>query len=58
MPPNPDNPNDTVPDVMPFDIPYGETINIETAKKVAAAAVAEAKKRILEDVRLGRRPLG
>ena len=43
-PPNPDNPNDTVPDAMPWDVPYGETINIETAKKVAAAAVAEATK--------------
>jgi glc operon protein GlcG len=45
VPPNPNNPNDTVPEVMPLDIPYGETINIETAKKVAAAAVDEAKKR-------------
>jgi len=39
-----DNPNDAVPDAMPFDIPYGEPINLETAKKVAAAAVAEAQK--------------
>ena len=45
VPPNPNNPNDTVPDAMPFNIPYGETINIETAKKVATAAVAEAMKR-------------
>jgi glc operon protein GlcG len=45
MPPNPNNPNDTVPDVMPFTPPYGEPINLETAKKVAAAADAEAKKR-------------
>jgi glc operon protein GlcG len=45
VPPNPDNPNDVVPEAMPLDIPYGETINIETAKKVAGAAVAEAKKR-------------
>ena len=45
VPPNPDNPNDKVPDAMPLDIPYGETINIATAKKVAAAAVAEATKR-------------
>lgn len=44
IPPNPDNPNDTVPDAMPFNIPYGETINLETAKKVAAAAAAEATK--------------
>ena len=44
VPPNPDNPNDAVPDVMPFDIPYGEPINLETARKVADAAVAEAQK--------------
>jgi len=43
--PNPNNPNDNVPDAMPLDIPYGETINLETAKKVAGAAVAEATKR-------------
>jgi len=40
----PENPNDTVPDAMPFDVPYGESIGIDEAKKVAAAAVAEAKK--------------
>ena len=45
VPPDPNNPNEAVPEAMPLDIPYGETINIETAKKVAAAAVAEAKKR-------------
>ena len=45
VPPNPNNPNDTVPEAMPLDIPYGETINMETAKKVAGAAVAEATKR-------------
>jgi glc operon protein GlcG len=44
-PPTSENPNDAVPDVMPFDIPYGEPINLETAKKVADAAVAEAQKR-------------
>lgn len=44
VPPNPDNPNDKVPDGM-SPPPYGETINLETAKKVAAAAVAEANKR-------------
>jgi len=44
-PPAPENPNDAVPDAMPFNIPYGETINLETAKKVAAAASAEATKR-------------
>ena len=44
-PPPSDNPNDALPDAMPWDVPYGETINSETAKKVAAAAVAEATKR-------------
>src|SRR5205814_836887 len=36
--PNPDNPNDTVADAM-TPPPYGEPINLETAKKVAAAAI-------------------
>jgi uncharacterized protein GlcG (DUF336 family) len=45
VPPNPDNPNDTVADAMPFNVPYGPTINNEAAKKVAAAAADEAKKR-------------
>jgi uncharacterized protein GlcG (DUF336 family) len=40
----PENPNDAVPDAMPFDVPYGEPIDLATAKKVAAAAVAEAQK--------------
>jgi glc operon protein GlcG len=42
--PNPDNPNDTIADAL-APPPYGEPINLETAKKVAAAAVAEAQKR-------------
>jgi glc operon protein GlcG len=42
--PNPNNPNDTVPDTF-TPTPYGETINLETAKKVAAGAAAEAAKR-------------
>jgi glc operon protein GlcG len=33
------------PDVMPFDIPYGQSIGLEHAKEVMAAAEAEAKKR-------------
>jgi len=41
--PNPNNPNDTVPDTF-TPLPYGETINLETAKKVAAGASAEATK--------------
>jgi glc operon protein GlcG len=42
--PNPDNPNDTIPDTL-APPPYGEPINLETAKKVAAAAIAETAKR-------------
>jgi glc operon protein GlcG len=44
VPPNPDNPNDTVADAF-TPPPYGEPINLETAKKVAAAAIAETTKR-------------
>src|SRR5258705_2606290 len=42
--PNPNNPNDAIPEASNLP-PYGDPINIETAKKVAAAAVAESKKR-------------
>ena len=42
--PNPDNPNDAIPDTSNLP-PYGQPINLETAKKVAAAAIAEAEKR-------------
>src|ERR1700683_3373329 len=41
---NPDNPNDAIPDAL-TPPPYGEPINLETAKKVAAAAIAESIKR-------------
>jgi glc operon protein GlcG len=44
VPPNPDNPNDAIPDTL-TPPPYGESINLETAKKVAAAAIAETAKR-------------
>jgi uncharacterized protein GlcG (DUF336 family) len=44
VPPNPNNPNDTVPDTF-TPPPYGEPINLATAKKVASAATAEAAKR-------------
>ena len=44
VPPDPNNPNENVPETM-SPTPYGESINIETAKKVAAAAVAELQKR-------------
>jgi len=33
------------PDAMPFDIPYGQSIALDRAKQVMAAADAEAKKR-------------
>jgi uncharacterized protein GlcG (DUF336 family) len=38
------NPLDTVPDKMPFDIPYGAPISLERATAAIAAAVAEAKR--------------
>lgn len=38
------NPLDSVPDKMPFDIPYGPPISLERANTVIAAAIAEAKK--------------
>jgi len=45
IPPDPNNPNEAVPDTVPFSMPYGEPINLATAKKVAAAAIAEVAKR-------------
>ncbi len=39
------NPMDVVPDKMPFDIPYGTSINLERASQVLDAALAESKKR-------------
>src|SRR5882672_2063122 len=44
VPPDPANPNEAVADAQP-NTPYGEPISLETAKKVAAAAAAEATKR-------------
>lgn len=44
VPPDPNNPNEAIPEAMSAP-PYGEAINAETAKKVAAAAIAEAKTR-------------
>lgn len=41
----PAQPAPPVPEAMPFDIPYGPTITLDRAKKVAAAAEEEAKKR-------------
>ncbi len=40
----PPNPLDTVPEKMPFDVPYGTPISLERAEAAIAAAVAEAKK--------------
>jgi hypothetical protein len=45
VPPDPANPNEAIPDAVPASTPYGAPINLETAKKVAAAAAAEASKR-------------
>ena len=44
VPPDPNNPNETIPEAS-NPPPYGQSINLETAKKVAAAAAAESKKR-------------
>lgn len=38
------NPLDTVPEKMPFDLPYGAPIVLERAQGVIAAALAEARK--------------
>jgi glc operon protein GlcG len=43
-PPDPNNPNEAVPEKYSYT-PYGEPIRLEQAKKVAAAALAEATKR-------------
>src|SRR6201996_2870743 len=37
-------PSGGTPDAMPFDIPYGQSIGLEKAKQLIAAAEAEAKK--------------
>jgi uncharacterized protein GlcG (DUF336 family) len=44
VPPDPNNPNEAVPEQQPVT-PYGEPISLENAKKVAAGAAAEAAKR-------------
>jgi len=38
------NPLDTVPEKMPFDLPYGAPINLEKAEALIGTAAAEAKK--------------
>jgi len=42
--PAPVNPLDTVPDNMPFDVPYGAPISLDRAESAIAAAISEAKK--------------
>jgi uncharacterized protein GlcG (DUF336 family) len=44
VPANPNNPNENVPPNVPLNTPYGTPINAATAKKVAAAALAEEAK--------------
>ena len=44
VPADPTNPNEAIPDAA-APPPYGESINIATAKAAAAAAIAEAAKR-------------
>jgi len=44
VPPDPNNPNEAIPEASNLPA-YGESINTENAKKVAAAAIAESKKR-------------
>ena len=39
------SPLDTVPDKMPFDVPYGAPIGLEQAQHAIQAALAEAQKR-------------
>ncbi len=39
------NPNDVVPEKMPFNTPYGAPISLEKAQAAVAAAMAEANKR-------------
>ena len=43
-PADPANPNEAIPEAS-NPPPYGDAINLETAKKVADAAIADAKKR-------------
>ena len=41
----PANPLDAIPEKMPFDTPYGAPISLESAQRVLAAAVEEARRR-------------
>ena len=44
VPPDPNNPNENVPDKANYT-PYGETIKLDQAKKIAEVALAESTKR-------------
>jgi uncharacterized protein GlcG (DUF336 family) len=44
VPPDPNNPNEAVPEKASY-MPYGETIKLDQAKRVADAALAESTKR-------------
>ena len=44
VPPDPNNPNEAVPEKATYT-PYGETIKLDQAKRVADAALAESTKR-------------
>jgi uncharacterized protein GlcG (DUF336 family) len=39
------NPQDTVPEKMPFNIPYGAPIGLEKAEQILNTSIAEANKR-------------
>jgi glc operon protein GlcG len=45
QPAPPADPNDVIPDQMPFNVPYGMAISADHARDVIAAAATEAKKR-------------
>ena len=44
-PPQPANPMDVIPDVMPFDVPYGAPIGLDKADALITAVINEAKRR-------------
>jgi len=39
------NPMDIIPDVMPFDVPYGAPIGLDKAETLINAVISESKKR-------------
>jgi len=43
--PAPANPNDVIPEKLPFNVPYGAPISLEKAQAAIAAAMEEANKR-------------